>query len=486
MTRLTILIFLSLTVPLGILFGFHQYYIAKHSNLSAIKDWSEDSLKTFGRDFLSSVGYVKQGAPLHFSQMLNDPTDEIKETIGVFGGSVVHGDESSLNHNLTNYLQQLDPTRRYIDFSNPGYEFNQSYKTFDQYFQRFNIDRVYIGPASFNYHNYQHFQYKGDRSHIFFSRYILAGEGIKEVKLKGLSRQDIAFGYYAVFPQDKVLRFDSNAPYVFRMFYGLDSFLKNPFYYYKGDLIGEKFKIRSRMLNLISERVKSVSVFNIENIESLFFEDISKESNIRFRTLNYLEYFPYHMISHPGPNGNYDLAKQILSIPNKVYSFRLSSPIVSIPTSGGFEKLPLLSNLSGKKIGDLRNYEKSKISPTFFGILPERSNKILDALFLVGDPLKSSFLEKNGSRTPISEDHIKVICGIKYVFLDKDTHSVSQGGGQKITLEADGDYFRTPSHHRVFKFLPPPDQLLHLSAGKKVFMNYMDQRCELGEWEFMS
>ncbi len=417
--------------------------------------------KNVNDETMSALGSVRTDRRSSFVNFdIKKPSGVIR--IGCFGDSYTFGDETSEIYDYPTLLQKKIDNMGYkniqvINFGNSWYGFHQAYLMWSQLGKKYDLDYILLGPKGFFIDRDTTFNHTKDVNvYYIHGRYILKNNEIKWIEPIG----DLDIGkrvenYYSFIPRWRYLKYDKNAPMMIKALIPQGKEIKNPFYYYKGDIEKEALTLYRNMIRNMADETPLIMTIYDQGFNYKVYEQVLSLNHpnikVKAKTRNYG--FPYRALqSHNSSFGNeliaqymfnslienediHDLfvAKDNKGVSSKVKgykSLRANNKVFTTIDNFDFEKLEIeLDNISsyqnlrfeigGRVVGVftgkkddkvIKNFEKKRLL-----IIKSRGLGSMDSLYL---PLNSdlsdnmsvfAFDEKSGKRVKLQDVYLEVI-----------------------------------------------------------------------------
>ena len=242
--------------------------------------------------------------------------------IGVFGDSFTYGTEVGKKGSYPYFLQQLFnkefPQKKIevLNFGVSGHGFQEQFFLWEEYSKKYSLDYILLGPGCFQSNRDLTFGKLIHKKRPLLgakNRFILSEGGrLKEVFLKGNTREQRLEKYYQLIPSPTALLYDRN-PFeaLEQMFLPfLKDRIPNPFYYKKISEAEETVQINSLLLNKIKDLYNKKILFFTLN-RPIFNQ---YQPNAALYNLNFIP-FPknneplYKVFIHKSSLGNEFIAK---------------------------------------------------------------------------------------------------------------------------------------------------------------------------------
>ncbi|MBT3586250.1 MAG: hypothetical protein HN509_15185 [Halobacteriovoraceae bacterium] len=287
--------------------------------------------KGLSLDFVNNVGSIVTNRGNHFTHFKKEKSPG-SIRIGVFGGSFIWGDQVKDGEDFPALLQKMLHAEGFghvevLNFGNPGYEFHQTYMTWDSYGRHYDLDMVLMGPEIFNFFKMHTFNFSYQQPEFLFARYVLSKKGIKLIQVKGRSIKERMSGYFSFIPSFDYLRYDYNSPFFIKALIGHERQLKNPFYYYTKGWISEKKEIYKIMLE--EWHSSGIPIGYLDSEDRLGRISKSIASKVSSGVYQALDRFPYFHKQHHTFAGNQVMASLYLSLLLDREDIQILSPTAS-------------------------------------------------------------------------------------------------------------------------------------------------------------
>ncbi len=157
--------------------------------------------------------------------------------IGIFGCSFVNGAEAGPGQDFPSQLERIfevEGLRRVevLNFGVGAFGVQQSYLLWQYLAEQFELDSTIYSLYGFHRHRDDSFVMLNTIFAPVHARYVLDGEGLRLIRVRGGDRREAAQGYFRLIPRWEYLRFDAKTPPQIRALLPRGRELPtNPFYY---------------------------------------------------------------------------------------------------------------------------------------------------------------------------------------------------------------------------------------------------------------
>ncbi|MBI5240646.1 MAG: hypothetical protein HY926_09250 [Elusimicrobia bacterium] len=268
---------------------------------------------------LLRLGWLDAGQDSSFVRFaMKKPPGVVR--IGCVGDSFTYGTETGRSEDYPTILQRLFRERGYpqvevINFGSGWYGFQQAFTFWDDVARRFDLDYVLLGPKTFFPGRDTTFDHASPATiYLLHARHVLEGQGPRFVEVAGDTFEDRAAAYRSFIPSWRYLRYDRRAPAFLACLIPRGRELRNPFYYYRGDLEEEAREIYRRLLRRMTDSGTQIVLGNYEPRIVELGRDL-RRGNLHPARLEEVCGFPYRAPkNHGSPAGNRLLAEQFFAI----------------------------------------------------------------------------------------------------------------------------------------------------------------------------
>lgn len=192
------------------------------------------------------------------------PADTFR--IGVFGCSFVYGTEAEPGQDFPSQLQRVfdaggDSGVEVVNFGVGAFGVQQSYLLWRYLAEDFELDLTTFSLYGFHRHRDNSFIMLESMYAPVHARYVLDGERLRLIRVRGGDRRDAARGYFRLIPRWDYLRFDAKTPPSIRALLPEGRELPvNPFYY-RSDLDAECSDLYARIFTEMAAGSERFMVF---------------------------------------------------------------------------------------------------------------------------------------------------------------------------------------------------------------------------------
>ena len=295
--------------------GFYTYYLYKRPPFQKI----DFLLKYYPQNLILKTGGLLSHPDHRTQHFLRFPQDKKSAIrIGAFGDSHTYGNEvygiSAYPHQLQKLFDKNYPEQKIevLNFGMSGHGFQEQFFLWEQYARLYQLDYILIGPRGFHSNKGVSFR-KNWPFHKWLSpreRFILSGNKLKLVKIKGDSLKERHKNYYSLIPSWPSLLHDRRPFQVWeKLFPFLRNNISNPFYYKKISESEEALKINKVLLKRIQSYHNKKTLFFTDHAP--FFNSYKSEGalyNLNFFDQIKRSYF-YKVFYHESSLGNEIISK---------------------------------------------------------------------------------------------------------------------------------------------------------------------------------
>ena len=390
----------------------------------------------------------------------NTEKEENVIRIGIFGCSFVRGSEAGPDQDYPSHLQRLFEDQGYhnvevLNFGVGAFGVQQSYLLWQYLAEKFNLDYTIFNLYGFHRKRDDTFVMLNTIYAPVHARYVLDGEGLRLIKVKGDDRREASAGYFHLIPRLDYLRFDAKTPPQIRALlpYGRELPL-NPFYYNE-DRDLEITNLYGRIFSDMAYQSKSFLVLLNDKTSSRLVRSKSAGgafNSVRTRT----EKFTWARSSffrapknHPSALGYYVLAKEtraFLTAHREVHvpDIEILGPIHAKeskgPQRGLSEFNEVFLSFDGRPVATfVEPLDEKAVKP--YSFRTSRSEAILD----VSGRGNALFISLRGR---IPGENVQLAFSVDGVPAEVEVGSISLVGGEyvgvleKVWTEIDGDDWR--------------------------------------------
>lgn len=276
--RILVLAVVLIALSVGYLIRHRAFLASLRGYGVAERDsFAEQIFPLLSRAQITQLGTAhREGHRPRGSYTLTDqpkPADTIR--IGVFGCSFVFGAEAGPGQDFPSHLQKLyeagDHRRvEVLNFGVGAYGVQQSYLLWQYLAGRFELDSTVYSLYGFHRHRDTSFIMLNTIFAPVHARYVLHGEGLRLIQVKGDDRRDAARGYFRLIPRWGYLRFDAKTPPSIRALLPRGRELPSNPFYYQSDPDDECAELYGRIFaDMAARSERFVVLLNDQNSEAL-------------------------------------------------------------------------------------------------------------------------------------------------------------------------------------------------------------------------
>lgn len=259
-----------LLVLLGVyLLRYRSFVVTLRAfDMAETEGFAEQIFPLLDRDQITQLGAAhREGHRPRSSYTLADrPKSADTFRIGVFGCSFVYGTEAAPGQDFPSQLQRIFDAKggrrvEVLNFGVGAFGVQQSYLLWQYLAGDFELDLTTYSLYGFHRHRDNSFIMLDTMYAPVHARYVLDGEDLRLIKVKGGDRRDAARGYFRLIPRWDYLRFDAKSPPMIRALLPEGRTMPaNPFYY-QSDLDEECSRIYGRIFSEMTDRSERFVVF---------------------------------------------------------------------------------------------------------------------------------------------------------------------------------------------------------------------------------
>jgi hypothetical protein len=280
------LIYLFFALLAIIYFLFYQPYLKKLEISNINKLEVSHNISTSTMEDVSYIANYKKSTFNNFSK----EKDEGVIRIGAFGDSHTEGQEVNFESDFPSILQELFLQSGYdnvevLNFGSIGWGNFSSFRLWELEGREYDLDFILFGPSGFWTERDLTFNWEISSPEDIHGRYILEKDNIRYIRpIGGIYTNERFRAYHSFIPKLRYLLYDKNPPAIIRSLLKENKTIKNPFYYYQGELEEEHSKIYGHLFENMSKETKQIiNIVEMNHDIDFLGPDFSKIDNFYFR-----------------------------------------------------------------------------------------------------------------------------------------------------------------------------------------------------------